>query len=156
MSQSGPASSRDVLVNEDGPSKTQRPPVSQNPSLTQKNSNRSLSSASSTEYSLGHERDVEKADNASQPEAEAATQSKDPHLVDWDGSDDPENPQNWPKTKKWLVTMCLASITLTITFASSVFSTGTIIVSEQFNVGTEIGILGTSLFVLGFAFGPIA
>jgi MFS transporter, DHA1 family, multidrug resistance protein len=118
-----------------------------------------LSSAGSTECSPGHERDVEKADGASQPEsgpAETQTQSKDSNLVDWDGSDDPENPQNWPKTRKWLVTMCLASMTLTITFASSVFSTTTMIVSEQFNVGPEVGILGTSLFVLGFAFGPIA
>jgi MFS transporter, DHA1 family, multidrug resistance protein len=52
--------------------------------------------------------------------------------------------------------MCLASMALTITFAGSVFSTATMIVSAEYNVGLEVGILGTSLFVLGFAFGPIA
>lgn len=25
-------------------------------------------------------------------------------LVDWDGPDDPENPINWPKSRKWLIT----------------------------------------------------
>jgi len=28
----------------------------------------------------------------------------DVQIVDWDGPDDPENPFNWPKKKKWIIT----------------------------------------------------
>ncbi|KKY20874.1 putative mfs multidrug [Phaeomoniella chlamydospora] len=79
----------------------------------------------------------------------------DPNLVVWDGPDDPENPMNWPITKKWTVTILLATMTLTITFASSIFSTATIRVSEEYHISNEVSILGTSLFVLGFCFGPL-
>ena len=78
----------------------------------------------------------------------------DPNLVNWDGPDDPENPQNWPKSKKWLHTMLIASMTWIVTFASSVFSTGTIAVGAEFHISAEVATLGTSLFVLGFGLGP--
>ena len=29
---------------------------------------------------------------------------KDPYIVDWD-QDDPENPYNWTKRRKWLITI---------------------------------------------------
>lgn len=40
------------------------------------------------------------------------------------------------------------------TFASSVFSTATREVSAEFGISTEVGLLGLSFYVLGFAFGP--
>lgn len=81
--------------------------------------------------------------------------AKDPHLITWNGPDDPENPQNWPESKKWMVTIALSTMTFCITFASSVFSTATMVTAKQFQVGTEVTTLGTSLFVLGFTFGPL-
>ena len=42
-----------------------------------------------------------------------------------------------------------------VTFSSSVFSTATVPVAEEFGVSTEVTTLGTSLFVLGFAVGPL-
>lgn len=62
---------------------------------------------------------------------------------------------NWPKWKKWLITFALGLMTFCITFASSVFSTATTVTAQQFGVSQEVMVLGTSLFVLGFAFGPI-
>jgi MFS family permease len=62
---------------------------------------------------------------------------------------------NWPKGKKWLVTCTLASMTWVITFASSVFSTATVVTAKKFGVSNEVMILGTSLFILGFSFGPL-
>ncbi|OTA98002.1 hypothetical protein M426DRAFT_70589 [Hypoxylon sp. CI-4A] len=76
-------------------------------------------------------------------------------IVVWNGPDDPENPMNWPRWKKWTITIGLGMVTLVVTFASSVFSTATFITAEQFNVSPEVMILGTSLFVIGFAFGPL-
>jgi MFS transporter, DHA1 family, multidrug resistance protein len=134
--------------------------VLRSPIVARNASHLSLASGGSSSYCQSHHDDdnddVEKAENAPEPQRETEEAAKDPNLVDWNGPDDPDNPQNWPTSKKWLVTMCVATMTLTITFASSVFSAATIIVSEKYHVGAEVGILGTSFFVLGFAFGPIA
>lgn len=45
--------------------------------------------------------------------------------------------------------------TLVAAFASSIFSAATVAVVLQFHVSTEVGLLGLSLYVLGFATGPI-
>jgi DHA1 family multidrug resistance protein-like MFS transporter len=80
---------------------------------------------------------------------------KDPNLIVWDGPNDPENPQNWSYGRKWLYATVLGFMTFCVTFASSVFSTATLITAEIFHVSPLVMTLGTSLFVLGFAFGPI-
>ncbi|KAK6437531.1 hypothetical protein LTR95_006273 [Oleoguttula sp. CCFEE 5521] len=79
----------------------------------------------------------------------------DPSLVVWRGSDDPGNPMNWPRSKKWACTVVLALVTFCVTFASSVFSAGTVPAAEEFHTSREVMLLPTTLFVLGFAFGPI-
>ena len=79
---------------------------------------------------------------------------RDPNLIDWDGPDDPEHPMNFSRARKWFITMLLGLVTLSVTFASSVFSTATQATSQAFNVSNEVMVLGTSLFVLGFAVGP--
>jgi DHA1 family multidrug resistance protein-like MFS transporter len=48
----------------------------------------------------------------------------------------------------------LGYTTLVAAFASSIFSSATVAVSKQFDVSTEVGLLGLSLYVLGFATGP--
>lgn len=103
------------------------------------------------------EKDVEKADESfPSPALQRPEQPvKDSNLVNWNGPDDPENPMNWGKARKWVLTMSLAFMTLNITFASSVFSTATMVVAKQFDISLEVSTLGTSLFVLGFAFGPL-
>lgn len=81
--------------------------------------------------------------------------SDDPNVVTWKGKDDPENPMNWTRAKKWRATILLAMMTFCVTFASSVFSTATTQTAAQYGVSMEVMTLATSLFVLGFAFGPI-
>ena len=49
--------------------------------------------------------------------------------------------------------MVIAFITLTVSFASSVFSTATTVTAKEFGVSREVMILGVSLYVLGFACG---
>lgn len=94
-----------------------------------------------------------------EPEEGPGTQpkedKKDPNLIEWDGPDDPENPRNWPQSKKWLTTIVVGIMTICVTFASSVFSTATPDTAKEFGVSLEVMTLGTSLFVLGFAFGPM-
>lgn len=75
-------------------------------------------------------------------------------IVDWDGTEDPDHPQNFSRKKKFVATFALAGPTLVVTFSSSVFAAATVQTAERFNVSNEVMILGTSLFVLGFGLGP--
>jgi hypothetical protein len=80
----------------------------------------------------------------------------DPNVVTWDGPDDPENPMNFPRSKKWRITMLSSAMTFCVSFASSVFSTSTVVAAEEFGVSNEVMILGVSLYVVGFACGKKA
>lgn len=96
--------------------------------------------------------DVESANNQ---QINEKPPNKDPSLVEWDGPDDPENPQNFPKWRKWAITVSMSFMTTWVTFASSVFSVANQVTAKEFNVSSEVMVLGTSLTVFGFALGPI-
>ncbi|KAK4920838.1 hypothetical protein LTR66_016710 [Elasticomyces elasticus] len=66
-----------------------------------------------------------------------------------------ENPHDWPRSKKWMITILYALCTLTATFASSIFSSTIEVTSREFNVSETVMLLGVSLYVLGFALGPL-
>ncbi|KAL8704901.1 MAG: hypothetical protein Q9201_001969 [Fulgogasparrea decipioides] len=80
---------------------------------------------------------------------------REEYVVEFDGPDDPLHPQNWPIRKKIAIALMLGYTTLVAAFASSIFSTATQVVGAYFHVSTEVGLLGLSLYVLGFATGPI-
>lgn len=96
--------------------------------------------------------DVESAQNQPLPEKPV---QKDPNLVEWDGPDDPENPQNLPTWRKWVITASMSTMTVWITFASSVFASATQVVAKEYDVSPEVTVLGTSLVIFGFAVGPL-
>lgn len=77
------------------------------------------------------------------------------YVVEFDGPHDPLHPQNWSMKKKVFLAVILGYTTLVSAFASSIFSAATTQISLFFGVGTEVGLLGLSLYVLGFATGPI-
>ena len=54
-----------------------------------------------------------------------------------------------------LISSCLAFTSLVSTFGSSIFSAATKTVAQVYGVGDEVGVLGVSLYVLGFATGPL-
>ncbi|KAJ5388624.1 Citrinin biosynthesis cluster MFS transporter mrr1 [Penicillium cosmopolitanum] len=116
------------------------------------NTEKELTPSLPSSHDNDNDNDLESAQN--QPEPEKPTE-KDPNLVEWDGPDDPENPQNFSRIRKWVITVVMSSMTMWITFASSVFSTATLVTAKEFNVSTEVMILGTSLTVFGFALGPL-
>jgi DHA1 family multidrug resistance protein-like MFS transporter len=64
-------------------------------------------------------------------------------------------PKNFPPRRKWVITIMLGMMTICVTFGSSVFSTATKQTARKFGVSPEVMVLAVSLFVLGFAFGPI-
>lgn len=81
--------------------------------------------------------------------------SREEYVVEFDGVDDPLHAQNWPLSKKLPIAAMLGYYTLTAAFGSSIFSAATRTVAGVFHVSTEVGVLGVSLYVLGFATGPI-
>ncbi|CAD0016255.1 unnamed protein product [Aureobasidium pullulans] len=80
---------------------------------------------------------------------------REEYVVEFDGPNDPMHAQNWPFKKKLPVAASLGFVTLTAAFGSSIFSSATGAVASEYNVSREVGILGISLYVLGFATGPI-
>lgn len=79
---------------------------------------------------------------------------REEYVVEFDGPNDPLHAQNWPLSKKILTAAMLGYTTITTAFTSSIFSTATAVVARQYGVGSEVGLLGTTFYVLGFAFGP--
>ncbi|OKL57140.1 hypothetical protein UA08_07464 [Talaromyces atroroseus] len=77
------------------------------------------------------------------------------YLVDFDGANDPLNPQNWPLTTKLVSSVLACSGTFIAALNSAMFSPGVDKASSDFGVATEVITLGTTLFVLGFATGPM-
>ncbi|POS76577.1 fluconazole resistance protein 1 [Diaporthe helianthi] len=77
-----------------------------------------------------------------------------PYAVDFTPCD-PYNPQEWTRTKKWCMTILTAISTLAVAFVSSAFSGGLATIIAEFKVSQELSILGLSLFVVGFAVGPL-
>ncbi|TFK32378.1 MFS polyamine transporter [Crucibulum laeve] len=79
----------------------------------------------------------------------------DTNKVDWDGPDDPSNPQNWSIRYKWIITMVCIIMTVNVTFASSAPSTAALRIKSEFGISSEISYLITTVFLLGYVFGPL-
>ncbi|KAJ7738406.1 MFS polyamine transporter [Mycena metata] len=81
---------------------------------------------------------------------------RDDIIVDWDGPDDPLNPQNWSRQKKWGATLVVSSFTLISPISSSMIAPASTEVARQFGITSDVTIgLITSIFVLAYAFGPL-
>lgn len=57
-------------------------------------------------------RQVVTATMPSGPEMERNSHIEDPDIVDWDGPDDPENPLNWPESRKRTNLILLSVLTV--------------------------------------------
>ncbi|CAI7653330.1 unnamed protein product [Penicillium pancosmium] len=87
------------------------------------------------------------------------------YVVGFDGDDDPSHPYNWPFTVKKIADkihliriytgVLVCSGTFITSLASAIFAPGSDSASKDFGVGAEVGKLGTTLYVLGFASGPV-
>ncbi|KAK6068802.1 major facilitator superfamily transporter [Seiridium cupressi] len=78
----------------------------------------------------------------------------EPFIVDF-LEHDPQNPMKFPQWKKWSITVLQAIAVLAVAFVSTAFSGGISEVIKEFEVKQIIAILGISLFVTGFAVGPL-
>ncbi|SPO45579.1 related to YHK8 - putative mediator of drug efflux [Moesziomyces antarcticus] len=66
-----------------------------------------------------------------------------------------ENPREWSTRKKVRVTLILGSMVLSFTYLSTAFALSATSLQRQFDASAEVVTLGLSLYVLGFALGPL-
>ena len=81
--------------------------------------------------------------------------TRDPYVVEFDGEDDPGNPKNWKFSTKLLYT-CTAGLTaFCISIGSAMFAGAATDLMQVYHIGWTVATLSTSLFVFGFASGPV-
>ncbi|KAI1371835.1 bicyclomycin resistance protein [Hypoxylon crocopeplum] len=121
---------------------------------------RRRNSIASRRSKTGH--DVEKAQLPDEPvpststEGEEVDDNESPNVVWWSGPDDPENPYNWPTWRKVLNCGLISAMTFISPLASSIFAPGVPqVVGEFHSTSLEIAAFVVSVYVLGFAAGPM-
>lgn len=80
----------------------------------------------------------------------------DAYLVELTGDDDPANAKTWKFSRKMIAAIILGFDTLVASWGSSVYSAATTPVALEFGVGTVVSLLGLTLYICGFATGPLA
>ena len=79
---------------------------------------------------------------------------KDCQLVAW-SENDPHNPRNWSYGKKIFVTFQICLLTTSVYIGSAIYTAGIPDIIEKFHVSEVKALLGLTLFVLGYALGPM-
>ncbi|GAB1198184.1 hypothetical protein APSETT444_007493 [Aspergillus pseudonomiae] len=78
----------------------------------------------------------------------------DPYIVEWIPND-PRNPMLLNKSLKWAYTITVAFATFGVSLSSSAYAGSIQEIIKDFGISEEVATLGVSLFVLGFAVGPL-
>ncbi|KAI0648903.1 MFS polyamine transporter [Trametes meyenii] len=82
--------------------------------------------------------------------------SGDALIVDWDGPDDPQNPKNWSRKKKWAATLIVSAFTFISPVSSSMMAPASPQIAKEFGItNSSVIALLTSVFVAAYAFGPL-
>ncbi|KAF2816788.1 MFS general substrate transporter [Mytilinidion resinicola] len=80
--------------------------------------------------------------------------TEDPYIVTW-LNDDPENPKQWSPVRQWTILVLVAVLSLCVSLASSTYTGALAQVMEEFHCSEEVALLGLSLMMIGYAFGPL-
>ncbi|KAJ7646873.1 major facilitator superfamily domain-containing protein [Roridomyces roridus] len=83
------------------------------------------------------------------------TSIPDPYLVDWDGELDPENPKNWSFRKRAYIAFNISFLTFSIYIGSAIYTSSIPGLMADFNVSLTTATLGLTLYILGYAIGPM-
>ena len=106
-------------------------------------------------YGIRDERDFEALPPLEKVESKRSEQH-DPHLVTWEGPDDPKNPKNWSMGRKWAATFVVSSFTFVSPVSSSMVAPALSAMNKDLGVHKEYeSALELSIFVLAYAVGPL-
>jgi len=78
----------------------------------------------------------------------------DPYVVTWIDSD-PRDPKGFRASTRWFYTAISALTLFIVTLTSSGYTGGIPSLMDQLDISEELAIAGVSLYVVGFAVGPI-
>lgn len=78
----------------------------------------------------------------------------DPYVVFW-LTDDQRNPFAFNRSSKWTITLIVSLATLAVSLISSAYTGGLVEVVKSLHTSEELSLLGVSVFVVGFAVGPL-
>lgn len=110
---------------------------------------------STTDLQRG-DQDPEKAQPDTTTTSDAPHDVKDPSMVDWDGKDDPQNPQNWTTKAKVMNTLLVIVLCFLTPLGSSMFAPGVPDVLREFRSQSEtLAEFVVSIYILGYAVGPL-
>ncbi|KAF2672095.1 cycloheximide resistance protein [Microthyrium microscopicum] len=79
----------------------------------------------------------------------------DASVVEFTGSDDEDNPQNWSGAKKSFVFSLICLLTFSIYSASAIITPAEPVFEQIFGVSAEVSSLVLSMYVLGYGIGPL-
>ncbi|KAB8230050.1 MFS transporter [Aspergillus alliaceus] len=80
----------------------------------------------------------------------------DSNIVDWDGPEDPGNPRNWPKQKRWAHVIIVSILALITNMAPTMCAPGADGIAADLHItSTVVSTLAVTLYVLGIAIGPM-
>ncbi|CAG8121567.1 unnamed protein product [Penicillium salamii] len=79
---------------------------------------------------------------------------QDPFVVSWI-DEDPRNPMLFKDTSKWAITSLVSLATFVVALISSAYSGAVVEIVEYFRISEELALVGISLYVIGFAVGPL-
>ncbi|RGP66447.1 hypothetical protein FLONG3_8884 [Fusarium longipes] len=106
-----------------------------------------------TDEDLKRERDLE--DGTTSVEFDEPIENN-PNIVNWDGPDDPANPQNWSRRKKTVTVIIVSSVTFVTPLASSIFAPSIEQVMTEFkSTNTQLASFIVSVYLIGYCFGPL-
>ncbi|OCK74157.1 MFS general substrate transporter [Lepidopterella palustris CBS 459.81] len=115
-------------------------------------------STASTTASKEREKQLESGPTAQDEESTLPKPNKqpgeNPNLVKWD-EHDPKNPRNWTTGYKCWVTFQLGMLALAASLGSSITAPATDAISSYVGISREVTVLQVSLYILGYALGPL-
>ena len=78
------------------------------------------------------------------------------YLVELTSPDDHADAKSWPIRRKMVCAVILGFDTFVASWGSSVYSAAVMPVSEEFGISETVALLGLTLYICGFATGPLA
>ena len=99
---------------------------------------------------------VDTTEDADEKSPHETTTDPDANIVDWNGPNDPEKALNWTNKKKWSNVAIISSVTFLTPLASSMVAPATPLIMEEFHsTNTTIASFIVSIYILGYAIGPL-
>ncbi|GKT42989.1 MFS transporter prlG [Colletotrichum spaethianum] len=81
---------------------------------------------------------------------------QDPNIVDFDGSNDPENPLNWSTARKTTSIVIVSLTALLSPIGSTISAAAAANIMQHFGTTDEtLGAFMTTIYLIGYAFGPM-